>query len=289
VLDCPGNFRIREQMVYNRTTSAWILAGKAPAGAWDGLAALTTDASPETSQGRVPETLGNTSFTGFQEQDNVSPDWLVNPSTRRKLKLDKFFPEAGIAIRFIGLTAKGQGRMSDWEVMEAEQRDQTRAELCRTNGVQLVTVDPGEDFLKQVDQMISALARAGRALAQSGKPDAHKVQWVSALAAARTRAEQLRSTIVKDPEQMMVNLADGWRDRESGVSTQLMTTMAPEAPSRIIQVSPGQRVRHARFGDGVVTRLEPNGAQTDVVILFDGGAERKFDAGWVADKLELVA
>jgi hypothetical protein len=228
-------------------------------------------------------------FTGFQEQDNVSPDWLVNPSTRRKLKLDKFFPEAGIAIRFIGLTAKGQGRMSDWEVMEAEQRDQTRAELCRTNGVQLVTVDPGEDFLKQVDQMISALARAGRALAQSGKPDAHKVQWVSALAAARTRAEQLRSTIVKDPEQMMVNLADGWRDRESGVSTQLMTTMAPEAPSRIIQVSPGQRVRHARFGDGVVTRLEPNGAQTDVVILFDGGAERKFDAGWVADKLELVA
>ena len=228
-------------------------------------------------------------FTDFQEQDNVSPDWLVNPSTRRKLKLDKFFPEAGIAIRFIGLTAKGQGRMSDWEVMEAEQRDQTRAELCRTNGVQLVTVDPGEDFLKQVDQMISALARAGRALAQSSKPDAHKVQWVGALAAARTRAEQLRSTVAKDPEQMMVNLADGWRDRESGVSTQLMTTMAPEAPSRIIQVSPGQRVRHARFGDGVVTRLEPNGAQTDVVILFDGGAERKFDAGWVADKLELVA
>ena len=75
-------------------------------------------------------------FTGFDEQDNVSPAWLVNPATNRRLKLDILYPQVGIAVRFVGLTAKGQGRQSDWEALEVEQRDQTRSELCRQNGVQ---------------------------------------------------------------------------------------------------------------------------------------------------------
>ena len=29
-------------------------------------------------------------FTGFDEQDNVSPAWLVNPATNRRLKLDRY-------------------------------------------------------------------------------------------------------------------------------------------------------------------------------------------------------
>ncbi len=71
-------------------------------------------------------------LSALPPRDNVSPDWLVNPATRRKLKLDIYFVEAGVAVRFVGLTAKGQARQSDWEVLEAEQRDQTRAELCRS-------------------------------------------------------------------------------------------------------------------------------------------------------------
>ncbi|MEZ4635836.1 MAG: hypothetical protein R2873_00885 [Caldilineaceae bacterium] len=43
---------------------------------------------------------------------NVSPDWLVNPATRRKLKLDYLYPDINIAVRITGLTAKGQGRRS---------------------------------------------------------------------------------------------------------------------------------------------------------------------------------
>ncbi|MBV7330268.1 hypothetical protein KFU94_18870 [Chloroflexi bacterium TSY] len=74
---------------------------------------------------------------GFEAQDNVSPEWLINPATRRRLKLDRYYPEAGIAIRFAGLTAKGQKRQSDWEILEAEQRDQTRIELCKLHGVHL--------------------------------------------------------------------------------------------------------------------------------------------------------
>ena len=160
-------------------------------------------------------------FTGFAEQDNVSPEWLVNPATHRRLKLDKYYPEAGVAVRFVGLTAKGQGRQSDWEVLENEQRDQTRAELCRLNGVQLVTVDPQEDLVKQVDGLLSNLARASRALAQGKQPADFKTQWMPALAAARDRAEKLRALIVKNPEQMTANLADAWRDREAGATVEL--------------------------------------------------------------------
>ncbi len=106
-------------------------------------------------------------FDGFFEQDNVSPEWLINPATKRRLKLDKFYPEAGLAIRFIGLVAKGQRRQSDGEVAETENRDETRVELCRQHGVQLVLIDPVDDVRKQLDHLLQALTRASRTLAQS--------------------------------------------------------------------------------------------------------------------------
>jgi hypothetical protein len=234
-------------------------------------------------------------FSGYREQDNVSPDWLVNPATNRKLKLDKYYPEAGIAVRFIGLTAKGQGRQSDWEVLETEQRDQTRAELCRQNGVQLATVDPGEDIVKQLDSLLSMMARASRALAQSSQPDSHKLQWMPALAAARDRAEKLRSAVAKNPEQMIANLADAWREREAGTALDLgpATNAAGAKPARAgvvtqLVLSPGQRVRHLKFGDGVVTRIDGSGESATVAILFDAAEERTFMAGLLYDKLESV-
>ena len=234
-------------------------------------------------------------FAGYTEQDNVSPEWLVNPATNRKLKLDKFYPDAGIAVRFIGLTAKGQGRQSDWEALETEQRDQTRAELCRQNGVQLATIDPNEDIVKQVDTLLSIMARASRILAQSSRPDSYKMQWMPALASARDRAEKLRSALVKNPEQMLANLADGWREREAGVAVELSAATTAAGPKQVrsgaavnFMLSPGQRVRHLKFGDGVVTRIDGNGEQATVVILFDAAEERSFMAGLLYDKLERV-
>jgi hypothetical protein len=53
-------------------------------------------------------------------------------------------------------------------------------------------------------------------------------------------------------------------------------------------LSPGQRVRHLKFGDGVVTRIDGNGDQATVVILFDAAEERSFMAGLLYDKLERV-
>jgi hypothetical protein len=230
-------------------------------------------------------------FAGYREQDNVSPEWLVNPATNRKLKLDKFYPDAGIAVRFVGLTAKGQGRQSDWEVLETEQRDQTRAELCRQNGVQLATIDPNEEIVKQMDGLLSIMARGSRLLAQSSRPDSYKMEWMPALAAARDRAEKLRAALARNPEQMMANLADSWREREAGVALELndpvpVNAKQPRRGAAQIILSPGQRVRHLKFGDGVVTRIDGSGDGATVAILFDAAEERTFMAGLLYDKLE---
>jgi hypothetical protein len=53
-------------------------------------------------------------------------------------------------------------------------------------------------------------------------------------------------------------------------------------------LSPGQRVRHLKFGDGVVTRIDGNGEHATVAILFDAAEERTFMAGLLYDKLESV-
>lgn len=236
-------------------------------------------------------------FINFRAQENVSPEWLINPATRRRLKLDRYYPEAGIAVRFIGLTAKGQGRQSDWEVMETEQRDQTRAELCRQNGVQLVLIDPEEDAVKQLDHLLRALASASRTLAQSERSLSHKQEWMPRISAARDKGTQLRSLLVKQPEQMMSNWAESWRDREAGFSSAVTETANPAfspvksavKPPPLTAYVSGKRVRHTRFGDGVITTITPQGEDLALSILFDGAQERTFLASLLQDKLTLLA
>lgn len=228
---------------------------------------------------------------GFNEQDNVSPAWLINPATKRKLKLDKLYPDAGIAVRFIGLTAKGQGRQSDWEVQENEQRDQTRAELCRLNGVQLVTIDLNDDPVKQFDHLLSILSRASRLLAQSDRPARQKQQWMPILSAAHDRAMRLRGLLAKNPEQMMAVWSESWRDRELGL-TAAPVAAPPEKKHTKLAVVPayqaGQRVRHERYGDGVITNIVATNGETTLTILFDAAQERSFLATLVQDKLAIV-
>jgi hypothetical protein len=192
-------------------------------------------------------------------------------------------------VRFVGLTAKGQGRQSDLEVLENEERERARAELCRTHGIYLATVTLDDELVKQVDGLLSVLARASRSLAQSERPDAEKATWLPALAAARTRAEQLRSRIVRDPEQMIENLAASWRDREAALALQLSVPAPTQANDAVpLVLAPGQRVRHVRFGEGIVTRIDGSGADAMVAILFDAAQERTFRADLLADKVEVL-
>jgi hypothetical protein len=223
-------------------------------------------------------------FEGFLEQDNVSPEWLINPSTRRRLKLDKYYPDAGIAIRFVGLVAKGQRRQSDWEVMETENRDETRVELCRQHGVQLVLIDPVDDPRKQLDQLLQALTRASRVLAQGQATLQHKQKWMPALHEARSRATRLYNSLGKNIEQLMATLSESWRDREAGLALELQTGPMP-LPSRNISAmtyTVGQRVQHERFGAGTITQFSEEGKLS---ISFDGSQERTFAAELVQDKL----
>jgi len=154
----------------------------------------------------------------FHAQQNVSPKWLINPATRRRLKLDLLYEDAGIAVRFVGLKAKGQRRQSDWEHMEEEQRDQTRVELCRLNGVQLAVIEPADEIERQLDKFTKVLSKASRVMAQSDSTTAEKSAAMEKLRVARREAESLYSLVRKKPEQMMANLAESWRTRRPSLS-----------------------------------------------------------------------
>lgn len=228
-------------------------------------------------------------FADFDAQENVSPPWLVNPATRRRLKLDCYYADAGMAVRFVGLKAKGQGRQSDWEVLEEEQRDQTRSELCQFNGVQLFLLDALDEPVKQLDSLIRMLSRAGRVLAQGNRPTQEKMIWQPRVSQARNQAEEIRRLVMRQPEQMMANLADSWRDRESGLNTIAeplpMPTPTREMARLATQLHEGLRVAHVKFGKGVITALAGEGEDARVSILFDGDQERTFLVNLVFDKL----
>ncbi len=232
-------------------------------------------------------------FVAFDAQENVSPPWLVNPATRRRLKLDVYYEDAGVAVRFVGLKAKGQGRQSDWEVLEEEQRDQTRQELCQANDVQLFLVDALDDPLKQLDTLIRLLSRAGRVLAQGNRPTQEKMVWQPLLSQARDHAEQIRRLVQRQPEQMMANLAESWRDRESGYSAEPEPLPLPKPNAAAVQIAlqlqEGLRVVHVKFGTGVVTALTGEGDDARVSILFDGDQERTFLVNLLYDKLAPVS
>lgn len=229
-------------------------------------------------------------FEDLPNQDNVSPDWLINPATKRRLKLDKYYPDIGIAFRFVGLTAKGQGRQSDWEVMETEQRDQTREELCRQNGVELVLIEPEDEAPKQLDTLLRTLSRASRLLAQSKRPTKEIEKLMPLLSEARSRGSELRVRIAKNPEQVLASLSEGWRDREAGLVTSLAAPAptTPQKPKKLPKLAVEQRVNHEKFGDGVITALAGEGTECKVTILFDAAQERTFLLSIVADKLSVL-
>lgn len=232
-------------------------------------------------------------FNDADLQSNVSPDWLINPATRRRLKLDYLCQPVGIAVRFSGLTGKGRRRRDDWELLEEEQRDQTRDELCRRHGIQLAVIDPFDDPLKQMDRFLSVLSRARRLTALGDHNSRKKGVSMDALAAAVQSANQLRFSLSRNPEQTVGTLAEAWRDREANIATSLQEAAAVKAPQptrsqqrALAQLACGQRIVHTHFGDGVITEVSGEGVDKRIKILFDGDQERTFLASLLADKLE---
>jgi len=224
-------------------------------------------------------------FEGFTVEKNASPDWLVNPATKRKLKLDYFYPDIGVAVRFTGMKAKGQPRKSDWEALEDQSRDEVRRELCRMNGVDLALINPMDPFPgEQLRRLQMNLGTASRRLAKT-KQFKGKAALMEQLNQARKRLDEI-SRRVKKPEGLAA-YAESWRDREANAIAELGRS-APEKPKRTIRperLKVGQKVKHSHFGVGVVTAIEPGDGDTYVTIDFVTAGERRFALSLLAGKL----
>jgi hypothetical protein len=152
-------------------------------------------------------------------------------------------------------------------------------------------IDPLEDTVKQMDHLIRLLSRANRLMAQGDRPVQEKMVWQPRLSSAVSQAEELRTRVARNPEQMMANLAESWRDRElEGPALPPEPLPMPVgAAATLPPLEVGHRVQHIKFGAGVVTALNGSGAEATITILFDGDQERTFLAALVADKLSLEA
>ena len=225
----------------------------------------------------------------FAVETDVSPAWLVNPATNRRLKLDLLYPEVGLAVRFVGLTAKGQPKQSDWELQEETQRDQTREELCRQHGVELFLLDPDYPHPgEQIQRLRTILSRLSRTLAQSDRPNRDKQTLMPRLSEARGRLDD-NARRVKSPDNLAL-FTELWRDRETAaiVAARPAAPAAKSRSARPLRLAEGARVQHERFGPGVVHSIDPDGGDPKVTILFDNGEQRTFLASLVSDKLQAL-
>ncbi len=119
-----------------------------------------------------------------------------------------------------------------------------------------------------------------------------KQRWMPALSEARTQAGDLRSLIAKNPDQMLANLAESWRDRETNVANALENGSRPTTVKVSVGSAGGfsseQRVRHSHFGKGVITDVADSGDERQISILFDSEEQKTFLLSLVADKLEIL-
>ena len=220
-------------------------------------------------------------FSGFASSDNITPDWLVNPETGRRLKLDRYYADAGIAFRFTGSTGNRKAPMSEQEIEEEAQRDATRQQLCGEAGVTLIAIDLYEsEPSKVLPEIRSALSRAARLLAQSKRPQAVKADLTQRLAKARQACDRLAPRVRGMGDLGLY--AQLWDDR------QYVRRDEPASKPPVVKSNPfkaGMRVEHDRFGDGQVVEIQKDGADPVVKVQFDDGTERTFMLSFVVDKM----
>ena len=224
-------------------------------------------------------------FEGFEAHDNVAPSWMTNPRTGRRLKLDRYFPELGIAIRFVGLQGRQGHRPSDEEAEDEADRNIMRDWLCRQQGVTLVQIDPDAPDPRQiVARLRSALSRTARLLAQSADvPPATKAALAPRIVRAQRACEQIMARL-RRPEDLL-KYADLWHDRQYARLASAGAQANAGASGRRRSYRVGMAVRHVTLGDGVVKAVQPDENDIIVVVQFNNGALKKFLSSLVWDKL----
>lgn len=213
-------------------------------------------------------------FEGQRTEFNVTPEWLVNPATNRRLKLDMLYPDIGIAVRFEGLQGKQRRQRPSLEE-EAQQRarDEARAEVCQAHGIQLVelylTSDRPEATFRQLDELLSRAVQRARTEKQR-----HQIKAIRV--AANTLARKISSSAG------LSLYADLWQDRQYQDHSTVQQTPA-KTPSAIYKE--GMEVEHTVFGPGVVLAATPSNGDILVTVDFITAGKKTLAASLVGDKL----
>jgi hypothetical protein len=221
-------------------------------------------------------------FDGLTAKYDVTPDWLVNPETNRRLKLDVLYPEIGTAIRFHGLQGRERRqRPSLEEEQQQKVRDATRADLCEAHGISLVSIDVVAGEPKAIlRELAMALSNTSRRLAKSDLPASRKGVLIEQVSQARSRLDDIARRVRRREDLKLYN--ELWQDRQYTVMLQ------PEPNSsngKTLNYTPGMAVRHTAYGDGVVQDVRLDGEDNLITVRFSDGTDKIFAASLVADKL----
>lgn len=225
-------------------------------------------------------------FEDFEVTPNITPAWLINPATKRKLKLDLLYPEINLAIRFEGLKATGQpGRISLEEEDQARIRGEARAEVCKEHGISLATLNLSTASLSTIfEELEATMSRATRMLAQNEAltPD-EKATRLDKLRRGRGLVAQFRRDITTDRNLDLYSSL--WHDR------QFQEEENPETEQTSSNSSPtlvkGMEVEHSHFGPGKVVAVIPGKDGTLITIDFFDAGERTFMAELLSDKITI--
>lgn len=222
-------------------------------------------------------------FVGFTERHDVSPEWLVNPETNRRLKLDVIYPEIGVAIRFTGLQAGNRPRRpSLQEERQQEIRDLARTRLCQEHGIALVQIDVlATDPGPTLQSLRMALSDASRRIAQGRRPQAEKAALMERISQARSRLEDIGRRL-RNANDLRI-FSDLWQDRQFAEAAPAAD--APRDGAVTPTYTTGMCVQHVTFGRGYVTRIQPDAIGQLVTVLFEDGVERTFAAHLLGDKM----
>jgi len=225
-------------------------------------------------------------FDGFDFRENYSPVWMTNPYTGRRLKLDRYYTDLGIAFRFVGMTGRQSRQISDQEVEQEKERNRIRDWLCRQKGITLVQLDVNEgEPWRLVERIRSALNRTSRLLAQSDVDLGMKRALAPRIHAARQVCDDIRFQVRRDEGLKLY--ADLWQDRQYARIPDSPETPAnsadPHRPRRRYIL--GMPVTHASFGAGEVVDTSGEAEDATVTVRFGDDVERTFLINLVGDKL----
>jgi hypothetical protein len=215
-------------------------------------------------------------FEEFDTQFNVVPEWLVNPATNRRLKLDMLYPNLGVAVRFEGAQGKQRRRLSLEEEEQQRVRFNARMEVCWQHGIQLIIVDPVYGKPAQVFQQVdTALSRVAAAQPNVSQETAQKIRHSRSKAADFSRK-------ISSPEQLGL-YADLWSDRQYQIPTSDEGDTLSEPP--VVTFATGMEVEHTHFGPGRVISMKSVDDDTFITVDFVTDGVKTLAVSLVAGKL----